>query len=189
MCGRGCQTANFPHFLTVWKARFIYHVNNTHDLILQIKHKYYTIYLILQSKELPGGFTLLHRTVALDWHRYGRIGKKNLRGRINGNTLCKLPLPKALGLYTPWLPLSLTSCFHACSRAKSVKKPDEPVHRSLVFWGEGVRCLWLQSCLLAWGQQLHHFRPPDLACGSSTFTPCFSSFCRLRGIQILNDRC
>lgn len=49
------------------------------------------------------------------------------------------------------------------------------------------RCHWLQSCL-AWGQQLHLCRPPDLACGSGTFTTSFFSFYMLRGIQILKDR-
>lgn len=107
----------------------------------------------------------LHSRVAPDLHCYGRIGKKNLRGWIKGNTLCKLPWPEALGLHTPWHPLSFTSCLHASNRAKTVKNWMSE-STALLTKKKKERCPWLRRCCLAWGQQLHHSRPTHLACGS-----------------------
>lgn len=116
----------------------------------------------------------IYRKFALDWHRYGRIGEKNLRGRINGNTLCKLPWPEALGLYTPWLPLSFTSFSPARSTAKSAKNRIDKSTGLLSFGGKKRV---LQSCL-AWGQQLHLSSPIDL----QTW-PVAVSFYMLRGVS------
>lgn len=106
----------------------------------------------------------LHSRVAPDLHCYGGIGKKNLRGWIKGNTLCKLPWPEAFGLHTPWHPLSFTSCLHASNRAKTVK--NWMSESTALLRKKKERCPWLRRCCLAWGQQLHHSRPTNLACGS-----------------------
>lgn len=135
-----------------------------------------------------------HSRVAPDLHCYGRIGKKNLRGWIKGNTLCKLPWPEALGLHTPWHPLSFTSCLHASNRAKTVKNWMSE-STALLTTTKKERCPWWRRRCLAWGQQLHHSRPTNLACGSlwnfykiQTFLLLFHFKRLIRAIKILKLR-
>lgn len=44
------------------------------------------------------------------------------RGRLNSNTLCKLPLPEALGVQTPQLPAPVISASHALWRGLGLGK-------------------------------------------------------------------
>lgn len=104
--------------------------------------------------------TLTLRRVAPDLHCYCRIGKKNPRGWIKGNRLCKLPWPQALrSPYT--LASSVIYKLFACKQqSQDCEKLDERVcsapdgkkkkserEQRCWWWRRRRRCL-------AWGRRL-----------------------------------